>query len=240
MMDPRRHPDLVDKLAAEYAVGTLRAGARRRFEQLIRHDADVRATAERWQRYLADLPALQPASAPLPAILCRVEVQLGWRRPEPPRWTLWQRLWQETGLWRGATAVAAIVAAAAIGLNLRLAQQLREAPVASAVAVLQDARAQAAVLVTWDARTGALSLKRLDATPLTSQQALQLWALPPDGHPQSLGVIGHQRVMRLILAQPLARVPALAVSVEPRGGSPDPNGPSGPVIFKGVLIDSAL
>ncbi|CAH0446235.1 hypothetical protein LMG10661_02333 [Ralstonia syzygii subsp. syzygii] len=239
-MDPRRHPDLVDKLAAEYAVGTLRAGARRRFEQLIRHDADVRATAERWQRYLADLPALQPASAPLPAILCRVEVQLGWRRPEPPRWTLWQRLWQETGLWRGATAVAAIVAAAAIGLNLRLAQQLREAPVASAVAVLQDARAQAAVLVTWDARTGALSLKRLNATPLTSQQALQLWALPPDGHPQSLGVIGHQRVMRLILAQPLARVPALAVSVEPRGGSPDPNGPTGPVIFKGALIDSAL
>lgn len=236
-MDPRRHPDLVDKLAAEYAVGTLRAGARRRFEQLIRHDADVRATAERWQRYLADLPALQPASAPLPAILCRVEVQLGWRRPEPPRWTLWQRLWQETGLWRGATAVAAIVAAAAIGLNLRLAQQLREAPVASAVAVRQDARAQAAVLVTWDARTGALSLKRLNATPLTSQQALQLWALPPDGHPQSLGVIGHQRVMRLILAQPLARVPALAVSVEPRGGSPDPNGP---VIFKGALIDSAL
>ncbi|MGD7278606.1 anti-sigma factor, partial [Ralstonia pseudosolanacearum] len=35
-------------------------------------------------------------------------------------------------------------------------------------------------------------------------------------------------------------VPALAVSVEPRGGSPDPNGPTGPVIFKGALIDSAL
>ncbi|TYZ50174.1 hypothetical protein C2U35_12155 [Ralstonia solanacearum] len=101
------------------------------------------------------------------------------------------------------------------------------------VAVLQDAQAQAAVLVTWDARTGTLSLKRLDATPLTSQQALQLWALPPDGHPRSLGVIGHQRAMRLMPAQPLARVPALAVSVEPRGGSPDPNGPTGPVIFKG-------
>ncbi|MGD7413243.1 anti-sigma factor, partial [Ralstonia pseudosolanacearum] len=41
-------------------------------------------------------------------------------------------------------------------------------------------------------------------------------------------------------AQPLARVPALAVSVEPRSGSPDPNGPTGPVIFKGALIDSAL
>ncbi|MCL9850317.1 hypothetical protein M0F01_15025, partial [Ralstonia solanacearum] len=98
-MDPRRHPDLIDRLAAEYAVGTLRAGARRRFEQLIRHDADVRATVERWQHYLADLPALQPASAPLPEILCRVEVQLGWRRPEPRRRPLRQRLWQGTGFW---------------------------------------------------------------------------------------------------------------------------------------------
>ncbi|KJJ94895.1 membrane protein [Burkholderiaceae bacterium 26] len=239
-MDPRRHPDLVDKLAAEYAVGTLRDGARRRFEQIIRHDDAVRATVERWQRYLADLPALQPATAPLPEILCRVEVQLGWREPAPPRQALWQRLWQGTGFWRGATAAAAVVAAVAIGLNLRLAQQLREAPVANAVAVLQDAKAQAAVLVTWDARTGTLSLKRLDATPLNTEQALQLWALPPGGHPQSLGVIGHQRAVRLTVAQPLRQVPALAISVEPRGGSPNPEGPTGPVVFKGALIDNTL
>ncbi len=239
-MDPRRHPDLVDKLADEYAVGTLRAGARRRFEQILRHDDAVRATVERWQRYLADLPALQPATAPLPEILCRVEVQLGWREPTPARKALWQRIWQGTGFWRGATAVAAVVAAVAIGLNLRLAQQLRDAPVANAVAVLQDAQAQAAVLVTWDARTGTLSLKRLDATPLNTEQALQLWALPPGGHPQSLGVIGHQRAVRLTVAQPLRQVPALAISVEPRGGSPNPQGPTGPVVFKGALIDSTL
>ncbi|SFP78331.1 anti-sigma factor [Ralstonia sp. NFACC01] len=239
-MDPRRHPDLVDKLAAEYAVGTLRDGARRRFEQILRHDDAVRATVERWQRYLADLPALQPATAPLPEILYRVEVQLGWREPAPPRKALWQRLWQGTGFWRGATVVAAVIAAVAIGLNLRLAQQLREAPIANAVAVLQDAQAQAAVLVTWDARTGTLSLKRLDATPLNTEQALQLWALPPGGHPQSLGVIGHQRAVRLTVAQPLRQVPALAISVEPRGGSPNPEGPTGPVVFKGALIDSTL
>lgn len=239
-MDPRRYPNLVDKLAAEYAVGTLRAGARRRFEQIIRRDDTVRATVERWQRYLADLPALQPATAPLPDILCRVEAQLGWRELPPPQTTLWQKLWQGTGFWRGATAVAAVVAAVAIGLNLRLTQQLREAPVANAVAVLQDAQAQAAVLVTWDARTGTLSLKRLDATPLTTEQALQLWALPPGGHPQSLGVIGHQRAVRLTVAQPLRQVPTLAISVEPRGGSPNPDGPTGPVVFKGALIDSTL
>ncbi|MCO5399788.1 anti-sigma factor [Ralstonia soli] len=239
-MDPRRHPDLVDKLAAEYAVGTLRAGARRRFEQIIRRDDTVRATVERWQRYLADLPALQPATAPLPEILCRVEAQLGWRELPPPQTTLWQKLWQGAGFWRGATAVAAVIAAVAVGLNLRLSQQLREAPVANAVAVLQDAQAQAAVLVTWDARTGTLSLKRLDATPLTTEQALQLWALPPGGKPKSLGVIGHQRAVRLTVAQPLQQVPALAISVEPRGGSSNPDGPTGPVVFKGALIDSTL
>ena len=141
---------------------------------------------------------------------------------------------------RAATAAAALVAAAAVGLNLRLAHQLRETPAATAVAVLQDTQARAAVLVTWDAGTRILSLKRLDATPLTADQALQLWALPSGGHPESLAVIGHQRAVRLTLAQPLAQVPALAVSIEPRGGSPDPAGPTGPVVFKGALIDSTL
>jgi anti-sigma-K factor RskA len=239
-MDPRRHPDLIDKLAAEYAVGTLRAGARRRFEQFIRRDDAVRATVERWQHYLADLPALQPATAPLPEIFCRVEVQLGWREPAPPRKASWLRPWQGAGFWRAATAAAALVAAVAVGLNLRLAHQLRETPAATAVAVLQDTQARAAVLVTWDAGTRILSLKRLDATPLTADQALQLWALPSGGHPESLAVIGHQRAVRLTLAQPLAQVPALAVSIEPRGGSPDPAGPTGPVVFKGALIDSTL
>lgn len=46
-MDLRRHPDLVNKLAAEYMVGTLRVGARHRFEQILRHDDAVRTAAER-------------------------------------------------------------------------------------------------------------------------------------------------------------------------------------------------
>ena len=38
----------------------------------------------------------------------------------------------------------------------------------------------------------------------------------------------------------VSQLPALAISVEPRGGSPNPNGPTGPVVFKGALIDSTL
>jgi anti-sigma-K factor RskA len=31
-------------------------------------------------------------------------------------------------------------------------------------------------------------------------------------------------------------VTTLAISLEPRGGSPDPNGPTGPVLYKGPWV----
>jgi anti-sigma-K factor RskA len=35
-------------------------------------------------------------------------------------------------------------------------------------------------------------------------------------------------------------VPALAISLEPKGGVPSSGGPTGPVLFKGALIQTAL
>lgn len=72
--------------------------------------------------------------------------------------------------------------------------------------------------------------------PLTSQQALQLWALPQGGKPISLGVLGHAREVRLPLDALPANIAALAVSVEPPGGSPQRDAASGPVVFQGPLI----
>ena len=43
------NPNLLDQLAAGYALGTLRGGARRRFETLARQSATVRASALIWQ-----------------------------------------------------------------------------------------------------------------------------------------------------------------------------------------------
>ena len=40
-----QHPELLQKLAASYALGTLRGGARRRFETLAREQPTVRAAA---------------------------------------------------------------------------------------------------------------------------------------------------------------------------------------------------
>jgi anti-sigma-K factor RskA len=32
-------------------------------------------------------------------------------------------------------------------------------------------------------------------------------------------------------------IPLLAVTLEPKGGSPNPNGPSGPIVFKGAWLN---
>ena len=245
-MNLSRHPDLIDRLAAQYALGVLRGGARRRFEQLARQEPTIRDAIVHWQARLSGIAELQPAAEPVDKVWCGIEQRLGWQpMPDaaakagvPEHW--WRRLWNVPGFWRGVTLATAAVAAVAIGLNMRMARQLDTAPLVNAVAVLNDDRAEAAVLVTWDARSHSLTLRRLDHLPLSDEQVLQLWALPDGGKPQSLGVLGHQRQLRLAVAQAVGKVPALAISVEPPGGSPDPNGPTGPVVFKGRVIDNTL
>jgi anti-sigma-K factor RskA len=46
-------------------------------------------------------------------------------------------------------------------------------------------------------------------------------------------------VVRLTAAEGQVReVPALAISLEPKGGVPGEGGPTGPVLFKGALLQT--
>ncbi|WP_265919436.1 anti-sigma factor [Cupriavidus nantongensis] len=243
------HPDLLDRIAAQYALGVLRGGARRRLERLAHEEPAVRAAIQRWQARLAGVAELQAAAEPVDKVWCGIEERLGWkaaedrspsgaaRAPAPGAGSWWQRLWSAPVFWRGAAAAMAVVAVLAIGIGMQLAGQ-RDAAPADVIAVLNDDRAQPAMLVSWDARSGDLVVRRLDHLKLEDHQVLQLWALPERGEPQSLGLIGRVPQARLALAQPPTAVPALAVSIEPAGGSANAEGPSGPVVFKGPVIHS--
>ena len=248
------HPDLLDRIAAQYALGVLRGGARRRLERLAHEEPAVRAAIHRWQARLAGVAELQAAAEPVDKVWCGIEERLGWKAAEeraspaatraaapraagPGAGGWWQRLWSAPVFWRGAAAAMAVVAVLAIGIGMHLAQQ-REAAPADVIAVLNDDRAQPAMLVSWDAASGDLVVRRLDHLKLNDRQVLQLWALPAGGKPQSLGLIARVPQARLALAQPPTAVPALAASIEPAGGSPSADGPSGPVVFKGPVIHS--
>ena len=257
-MNLLNNSSLMEQLAASYALGSLRGGARRRFETLARDNATLRAAALVWQARLSSFAELQPQAAPSPAVWKRIEnliqadkqtqaMQTARLAPVAPR-----RWWASLGLWQGASAAGALAAAVAVvtGLNLtsqlngqvqELTARLASTPEIQYVAVLSDDKSSAYMLVTFDPKNNKLLLKRVGGFREEANKSLQLWALPTGGSPKSLGVLGSEAVVRLTaVSRDVREVPTLAISLEPKGGVPTGRGPSGPVLFKGALIETAL
>jgi anti-sigma-K factor RskA len=238
-MNPMQHPELADRLAAAYALGTLRGGARRRFESLARQSPQLRALALVWRERISAMTELQAQEMPSPNVWKRIAIAL--RSEEEarlgaaaPRTAGGPGFWRWAALAGGFAAIVAFTLAAYTGSQLR---QLSAAPEIRYVAMLEDERSAPAMLVTFDARHGTLTLKRLGDFREQADRSLQLWALPPGAAPQSLGVVEGGRVIRLTAAEgQLREVPALAISLEPKGGVPAGSGPSGPVLFKGPFV----
>lgn len=264
-MNITHNPELLDRLAAGYALGTLRGGARRRFETLARDNATIRAAALVWQTRWSGLAELQDAVQPPPAVWTRIDnlVQAGKADaamqaartpaapPAPQGWLGSLLLWRSAAL----AGVVGTVAAVVLGLQAQdalrhttgtqiatLQQQLQAAPQIQYVAVLQDAQSSASMLVTFDPKSNQLVLQRVGGFNEGAEKSLQLWAVQPGGGGvRSLGVMGHQAVYTLPAAQAdMQGVPALAISLEPLGGVPGEGGPTGPVLFKGELIERTV
>jgi anti-sigma-K factor RskA len=106
---------------------------------------------------------------------------------------------------------------------------------------LVDAKSAETMLVTFDSKNQNLVLQRVGDYQEASDKSLQLWALPNSGGPRSLGVLGADKVLRLATAEgDVKQVPTLAISLEPKGGVPSAGGPTGPVLFKGALIQKVI
>lgn len=76
-MDLHRYPDLIDRLAGEYALGVLRGGARKRFETLASRDRRVREAIESWQARIGAMTELAPSVAAPASVWEGVERRLG-------------------------------------------------------------------------------------------------------------------------------------------------------------------
>lgn len=61
-------PELLDRLASEYVLGTLRGHARRRFEKLLIVSGAARRAAAAWQERLAPLAQSAPEVVPPPRL----------------------------------------------------------------------------------------------------------------------------------------------------------------------------
>ena len=255
-----QNPSLLEQLAASYALGTLRGGARRRFEALARTHAEVRAQALIWQGRMASVAELQPQAAPSEVVWKRIENLVkadkeaqAMRAARSPV-TRDKGWWSSLNLWRGLSSMGVGVAAVAlmVGINLNsinaqlggevqeLTAKLIATPEIQYVAVLADDKAAASMLVTFDPKSKKLTLKRVGGYQESADKSLQLWALPQTGGPKSLGVLGSDAVVKLTAASNEVNVPTLAITLEEKGGVPANSGPKGPLLFKGALIQTAL
>jgi anti-sigma-K factor RskA len=74
--------------------------------------------------------------------------------------------------------------------------------------------------------------------PGDARHSHELWVIPADGTPRSLGTLGTDKQSHKRLADTLATLlqqgATIAISVEPRGGSPT-GSPTGPVVASGAL-----
>jgi anti-sigma-K factor RskA len=217
--------ELKERLAAEYALGTLRGAARARLERWRAKDPELAAAIQAWETRLTPMAnAVEPVPPPA-RIWSVVEQRIA--DPATPRFSLWKAL----GL-VASGAVAALIAVAVF-----LPQQADEA---SYVAVLSDPKTHQPVLVaSADQRGTVLRVNTLDPKIHVAGRSLELWALPRGGNPRSLGIIGtgNRASLKLVAAadQALRDVPALAISLEPPGGSPTGQ-PTGPVLYSGPCV----
>ncbi len=269
-MNIAQYPDLLDQLAARNAVGALRGGARRRLEAHSRQSALVRARILLWQERMAsmmELPLSTTSSAtPSPNVWKRIENSL---QSLPTRvmqssplllqlQNSMDRLTKHLAWWRAGAALAGITAVVGglVSLQSTQSNELRGQQIAQLekqlqqqtaqqqvqyVAVLADEKSNASVLVTFDPGKNRLVLQRVGGYTEAADKSLQLWALPPGQAPQSLGVMGGDKVLKLTAAEAQIRnAPTLAISLEPKGGVPSSTGPTGPVLFKGALLQTVL
>jgi anti-sigma-K factor RskA len=205
-----------------------------------------------WQSRLASMAELQTPVVPDAAVWTRIRNlieaeeqqqamgrQRGAATPVAPTATGgWLR---SLALWRGAAAAGALATVVAVVVGLNLGEQLRAAPAVQYVAVLSDDQSAASMLVTFDPKNRQLVLQRVGSYQEGADKSLQLWALPPGGAPRSLGVLGRDPALKLAAQESdVHAVPALAISLEPKGGVPSARGPTGPVLFKGALIEKTI
>jgi anti-sigma-K factor RskA len=222
--------ELLDRLAAEYVLGTLRHRARRRFERWLL-SPQVGALVKAWEDRLAGLePQLEPVTPPATVwqgIEGRLELRKTHRRPVH-RWL----------------AIAASLAFFVVaGILLTSQRPGVDVPVEPRLARTMESSLQAdPQTIYWRVEVlgnnQEISLHVQNVHDLPPGKTHELWALPDGGAPVSLGLLphtgDHRRVLTPAQQAALAGAKQIAVSLEPEGGSPT-GAPTGPVLLVAPL-----
>ena len=228
-------------IAGEYVLGTLRGPARRRFEAMMRADPELGRVVSQWEAGLTPLADRIPPVQPPARVWKVIEARIDSARPgtessrEPGRGSIWSSL----AFWRTFGLTAGGLASVLLATFVYLSTGPRGEPVF--VAVLTDPTAAATAtphLVVSMHSPDLLRVRMVRPWQDMGTKSLELWVLPTQGKPRSLGTFSNvpgDTMIKITTADPRVKgAYALAVSVEPAGGSPTGQ-PTGPVVASGSI-----
>jgi anti-sigma-K factor RskA len=221
---------------AEYVLGVLDADARAAVAGEVEANDEAALAVALWQQRLIPLTERLPELAPSEDVWIRIRQQLGWNdtRSTEPRAS---SFWSDARPWRWISLSAGLIAAACVVMLLR-------APVretghgALMVATIRQDNGVTDWTATMDLDRKQIVMVPAATATIPSGRSTELWLIPAGGTPISIGVFRPDATSVLalnasLLAQ-LGPTAAMAVSIEPQGGSPTGQ-PTGPVIAKGAI-----
>lgn len=236
-------------LAAEYVAGTLTGAARRRFRRLLAEDPVLRAEVRYWEARFDDLGIFEPVP---PRMQVWAEIEHRVREMDGKVVPITeQRRRANLSFWR---LWAGFATAASLVMALLLLRQFMPATVTPepgprivevkvqtqayvAALRLPEEEAQWTVSILPDTR--AVRVLANGPAKLGFDQDYELWWLG-DEDVVSLGLLPRQGAWQIALPAQVRVRPSgrIAVSLEPAGGSPAKDGPSGPVLVATPLVPS--
>ena len=241
MTAPPISPEDREQLAAELALGVLDGDELAQARALVTEDAEFRARVGEWLgRFGAMLDEVEPVEPPA-GVWRAIEQRLGGPgAANDNERSLRRRL----NIWRGVAAGASAIAAS-LGLVMLTRPPEIAPPVtvpaaapAPMIAILGDEQQGTMLVASWNPAERSLRVAEAGDMPDDPARVRELWVIPADGTPRSLGLMPDGPKMQMRVEGPLERQLAdgatLAVSVEPPGGSPT-GLPTGPVIASGTL-----
>ena len=202
--------ELVDRLAAEYVLGTLRGRARRRFERWLL-SPQVGALVKAWEDRLSGLEPTLRGVTPPPTVWRGIENRLELRTLSRAPATRWL-----------AVAASVLIVAFVAVFALR---QFGTPPITQQAYIQADAQT-----IYWRVEllgdNQEINLHVHEVHDLPAGKSHELWVLPAGGGaPVSLGLLphtgDHHRVLTAAQRAALAGAKTIAVSLEPEGGSPN-------------------
>jgi len=215
-----------DMTAGEYALGVLDQGERAAAAARAEREPAFAREVEAWQERLYPMADAVAEVTPPAHIWPRIQRALG---PTTAKVVdLAQR--RAVAFWRNwAVAATAAAAVALVFLVVRQPAPTPAAPPAPAaqallIAELTDKDGHGFLRVTYDQAKGELRAVPSLTLPVGDKRAAELWLIPADGVPRSLGVIdtAHPTVVKVSdTLRPGAKTEAaLAITSEQPGGSP--------------------